>query len=73
MVWVFSPTILDLAYRLDMRLSVLAVMFFVRATGMTVGTILIGCILDRLPKWTYSFMSFLLLATIASKLSYAHN
>ena len=64
---VFGPTILDLARELDVNLSVLAAMFACRALGSAFGSISAGITIDRVPNWSYLFMSFIFLFSITSE------
>ena len=63
---IFGPTILDLAAKLEVSVGLLAIMFTCRAVGSAFGSISAGYTLDKLPQWSYIFMSFVLFSSIAS-------
>ena len=65
---VFPPTILDIADSLGVSLAILSAMFASRAAGSAFGAVGAGFTLDMLPRWSYLFMTFVFLSSIASKI-----
>ena len=64
---VFGPTLLDIAHHLSLSVGTLALMFIPRAIGTAFGNVGSGVILDKFEKWSFSIMSLVFLAGIASK------
>ena len=64
---VFAPTILDIVDTLEVSLAVLAAMFACRAAGAAFGAVGAGFTLDMMPRWSYSFLTLVILSVIASK------
>lgn len=66
---VFGPTLLDVASHLSVSVGSLALMFAVRALGGAIGSMGSGFVMDRLEKFSYTVLSGILLADIASEFS----
>ena len=64
----FGSTLLDIASHLSVGVGVLAVMFTCRAIGSGIGSVSTGVIFDKFPSWSYTTLSVITFACLASTL-----
>ncbi len=63
----FGPTLLDLGDSIGVGVAVMSAMFGARASGGAVGSIVLGYLMDKWSKFSYSIITLVLASCIISE------